>query len=156
MKGAPGKLKSIATKVMIQLASKLGGEPWRVAVPKKDWMVCGYDTYHDARQKKAVGAFIASTNKEFTRYVSSVEMHENNEEISASFSKHMIACLRYITKQSFGFHDEFVRFYYVNCQRQYYLANRSLPSNIFIYRDGVGAGDIARTKTIEIASLQVN
>ena len=26
---------SIATKVMIQMAAKLGGEPWRVSVPKQ-------------------------------------------------------------------------------------------------------------------------
>jgi hypothetical protein len=34
IKGQPGKLMSIATKVMIQVASKLGAEPWRVAVPQ--------------------------------------------------------------------------------------------------------------------------
>ena len=34
IKGQPGKLMSIATKVMIQIASKLGAEPWRVGVPQ--------------------------------------------------------------------------------------------------------------------------
>jgi hypothetical protein len=58
-------------------------------------MVCGYDTYHDARQRKAVGAFVASFNQNFTRYVSSVQIHENNEEISPSFQTHMLKCLRY-------------------------------------------------------------
>ena len=29
-------------------------------------MVVGYDTYHDARQHKAVGAFVASLNPSFT------------------------------------------------------------------------------------------
>ena len=57
-------------------------------------MVCGYDTYHDARQRKAVGAFVASFNQNFTRYVSSVQIHENNEEISPSFQAHMMKCLR--------------------------------------------------------------
>ena len=33
LKGAPNKLLSIATKVMIQIASKLGAEPWRATVP---------------------------------------------------------------------------------------------------------------------------
>ena len=34
LKGQPGKLMSIATKVMIQLAAKLGAEPWQVSVPE--------------------------------------------------------------------------------------------------------------------------
>ena len=34
IKGQPGKLMSIATKVMIQLAAKLGAEPWQVSVPE--------------------------------------------------------------------------------------------------------------------------
>ena len=59
-------------------------------------MVCGYDTYHDAKQRKVVGAFVASTNKGFTRYCSSVKIHENNEEISPSFKDHVIGALRYL------------------------------------------------------------
>jgi aubergine len=58
-------------------------------------MVCGYDTYHDARQRKAVGAFVASINCSFTRYASNVSIHENNEEISPSFNGHLMKVLRY-------------------------------------------------------------
>lgn len=57
-------------------------------------MVCGYDTYHDAKQKRAVGAFVASINKTFTRYFSSAAIHDNNEEISGSFYNHMIKALK--------------------------------------------------------------
>ena len=77
------------------MAAKLGAEPWRVQIPPQKWMVCGYDTYHDARQRKAVGAFVGSINQSFTRYCSSVVIHENNEEISAGFRKHLTNCLRY-------------------------------------------------------------
>lgn len=80
---------------MIQMAAKLGAEPWRVQIPPQKWMVCGYDTYHDARQRRAVGAFVASLNPSFTRYVSSVTIHDNNEEISPNYSFHMVKCLRY-------------------------------------------------------------
>jgi aubergine-like protein len=58
-------------------------------------MVIGYDTYHDARQRKAVGAFVASINPSFTRYYSSVKIHENNEEISPSFKDHLFGALKY-------------------------------------------------------------
>jgi len=57
-------------------------------------MVIGFDTYHDARQSKAIGAFVASTNRTFTRYVSSVVRHENNEEISTTFNKHFTDCVK--------------------------------------------------------------
>jgi len=132
IKGQPGKLMSIATKVMIQVASKLGAEPWRVAVPQTKWMVIGYDTYHDARQRKAVGAFVASINPTFSRYYSSVKIHENNEEISPSFKDHLFGALK-----------------------SYYIMNeKTLPEKIIVYRDGVGAGDIARLKDTEVAALR--
>jgi len=57
-------------------------------------MVIGCDTYHDAKQSRAVGAFVASINRTFTRYVSSVIKHENNEEISTSFNKHFSDCVK--------------------------------------------------------------
>ncbi len=57
-------------------------------------MVAGYDTYHDARQKTAVGAFVASINKSYTRYSSSVKIHPSNEEISPSFWDHMFISLK--------------------------------------------------------------
>lgn len=59
-------------------------------------MVIGYDTYHDARQRKAVGAFVASINPTFSRYYSSVKIHENNEEISPSFKDHLFGALKYV------------------------------------------------------------
>ncbi|XP_046643892.1 piwi-like protein Siwi [Daphnia pulicaria] len=132
IKGQPGKLMSIATKVMIQIASKLGAEPWRVSVPNTKWMVIGYDTYHDARQRKAVGAFVASTNPTFSKYYSSVKIHENNEEISPSFKDHLFGALK-----------------------AYFIVNdKTLPTSIIVYRDGVGAGDIPRLKDTEIAALK--
>ncbi|EFX88764.1 Piwi/Aubergine-like protein [Daphnia pulex] len=131
--GQTGKLMSIATKVMIQIASKLGAEPWRVLVPNTKWMVIGYDTYHDARQRKAVGAFVASTNPTFSKYYSSVKIHENNEEISPSFKDHLFGALK-----------------------AYFIVNdKTLPTSIIVYRDGVGAGDIPRLKDTEIAALKV-
>jgi ubiquitin len=50
-------------------------------------MVCGYDTYHDAKPRKAVGAFVASINKDFTKYFSSVKIHEYNRGCLQIFVK---------------------------------------------------------------------
>ena len=57
-------------------------------------MVIGFDTFHDAKQKRAVGAFVASVNRSFTRYVSSVKEHENNEDISPCISFHFTECVK--------------------------------------------------------------
>ena len=85
---------SVATKVMTQIACKMGAEPWRIDIPPLPWMIVGYDTYHDARQRTAVGAFVASINEKYTRYHSSVKIHPANEEISGSFKDHMLNSLR--------------------------------------------------------------
>ena len=57
-------------------------------------MIIGYDTFHDAKKRTAVGAFVASTNQNFTRYNSSVKIHEADEEISPSFRQHMTTALQ--------------------------------------------------------------
>ena len=74
----PKGLMSVATKVAIQMNSKLGGEPWAVKIPLKDTMVIGYDTYHDSAQKgRSVGAVVASMNSTFTKYLSVANLHTN-------------------------------------------------------------------------------
>merc|ERR1712013_978356 len=74
----PKGLMSVATKVAIQMNSKLGGEPWAVKIPLKDTMVIGYDTYHDSAKKgRSVGAVVASMNSTFTKYLSVANLHTN-------------------------------------------------------------------------------
>lgn len=85
---------SIATKLMIQIAAKVGGEPWKLNLPSQAWMVIGYDAYHDARQSRSVGAFLASLNSSFTKFFSKVTLHENNEEIAPNFKDYIILALR--------------------------------------------------------------
>ncbi len=61
------------------MAAKLGAEPWTVPVPLKDLMVVGYDTFHDAaNKKKSVGGFVSTTNQSLSRFYSSAVIHENN------------------------------------------------------------------------------
>ena len=57
-------------------------------------MVCGYVASYNAKQRKHVGAFTATTNNEFTRYCAHVKIHENNEEISPSLKDHVVKALR--------------------------------------------------------------
>ena len=53
-------------------------------------MVCGIDIYHDRQQGKAVSAFVASLNPSFSRYYSSVDLHDNTEENVNSSIFHII------------------------------------------------------------------
>ena len=85
MKKQPNKLRSVATKVVVQMATKLGAVPWGIAMPLKTAMVVGFDTYHDtANNKASFGALIASINPSMTRYTSHISKHET-KQVSFSF-----------------------------------------------------------------------
>ena len=75
-------LQSVATKVAVQMAAKLGGEPWNVAIPLKHTMIVGSDSFHDtANKRKSIGAFVSTMNADLTRFHSSAAVHENNDEL---------------------------------------------------------------------------
>jgi len=125
-------MMSVATKVAIQMAAKLGAEPWAVALPIKDTMVIGYDTYHDSNQKgMAVGAVVATLNASMTKFCSSCTMHRNDEEMLSQ----MRVCV-------------------TNAVRKYVSYNGCVPKRVIIYRDGVGDGQIPHVKEIEIAAIR--
>jgi len=125
-------LMSVATKVALQMAAKLGAEPWAVAMPVKDTMVIGYDSYHDSNQRgMAVGAVVATLNQTMTKFSSSCTMHRNDEEMLSQ----MKVCV-------------------TNAVRKYQSYNGFYPSRVVVYRDGVGEGQIPYVKEIEIAAIK--
>ncbi|CAG9802484.1 unnamed protein product [Chironomus riparius] len=132
-KGNIGSVKSIATKVLIQINCKLGGCAWMVNIPIKGLMTVGFDVSRDASdKKKSYGAFVASMDlKESPKFFSSVASHSDGEECSRQISNHM-------RKALISYKD----------------LHGSLPSRILFYRDGVGEGDIERVHTQEIKQIQ--
>ncbi|VCX42398.1 unnamed protein product [Gulo gulo] len=59
---------SIATKIAMQMACKLGGELWAVEIPLKSLMVVGIDVCKDEFNKgMVVVGFVASINPGITR-----------------------------------------------------------------------------------------
>ncbi|XP_026764636.1 piwi-like protein Siwi [Galleria mellonella] len=123
---------SIATKVAIQINCKLGGAPWTVSIPLKNLMVVGYDVCHDTRCKeKSFGAFVATLNQAMSQYYSIVNAHTSGEELSA----HM------------GFNI-------ASAVRKYKERNGVLPNPIFVYRDGVGDGQIPYVLSHEVAEIK--
>lgn len=124
---------SIATKVMIQINSKLGGAPWMVNFPMKGVMTIGFDVTHDTSDRsKSFGAFVASMDlKTNVRYYSAVASHTAGNEISQT-----------------------IETFTVNALKAYKNLHGGLPERIFFYRDGVGDGDIQIVCEMEVQRLK--
>ncbi|GAB6033435.1 Piwi-like protein 1 [Chamberlinius hualienensis] len=128
----PKTRMSVATKVAIQLNCKLGGAPWCTEIPMKNAMVIGYDSYHDSAKKNAsVGAVCCSTDKSFTQYHSQASYQTSHQETVSGLVVSITAGLV-----------------------SYHRLNKTLPDKIFIYRDGVGEGDLERVFTHELEQIQ--
>ncbi|KAG8325295.1 hypothetical protein J6590_071085 [Homalodisca vitripennis] len=111
---------SIATKVAIQMNCKIGGAPWSMQMPLGGHTVVGFDVCHDARSKgKSYGDIVASLNEAMTHYFSAVSHHTTGEESSNDLALNVVKAL--------------------HCYKRH---NKTLPSHIVIYRDGVGDGQI--------------
>ena len=64
-------VRSICSKILIQICAKVGGEPWAISeMPffDKPAMVCGIDVYHklNGQGNRSILAFCASMNKRAT------------------------------------------------------------------------------------------
>ncbi|CAI9741520.1 piwi 1 isoform X1 [Octopus vulgaris] len=111
---------SIATKIAIQINCKLGGVPWCVTVPIKRFMIVGIDHYHDSAKKgHSVGGIVASMNNEMTKWYSRTTFQTAHEELSSK--------LHIVTQMLL---------------KRYYEINNCFPERIFIFRDGVGDGQL--------------
>ncbi|CAL7950934.1 unnamed protein product [Xylocopa violacea] len=125
-------VRSIATKIAIQLNCKLGGAPWSVELPPINLMVVGFDVCHDPNDKsRDYGAMVASLDKGLTRYFSAVSHHRSGEELSNEFSMNLAKALH-----------------------NYREINKMLPSHIVIYRDGVGEGQVPYVFDHEVKQLK--
>ncbi|QQP56097.1 Protein piwilike [Caligus rogercresseyi] len=125
------RMMSIATKVYIQMQCKIGSEAWRTNFSTPGIMVVGFDVYHDTTRKNtSVGAMVASVNPELTRYYTTTLSHKDNTELSTQIATMLVECLR-----------------------AYQTRNKSLPSRIIFYRDGVGEGNVYQVKEDELKKL---
>jgi aubergine-like protein len=120
---AKGKnLRSIVSKVLIQMNAKVGGIPWAVdnlPFMSEPTMICGMDVFHSTSLgKKSVLALTASMNQSATTYWStSVVQDEIGQEGSTTLQTGIVKAL-----ESFKKH------------------NGAYPARIIFYRDGVGEG----------------
>lgn len=124
--------RSTATKVLIQMTTKLGGAPWSVKIPMKNSMVVGFDTYHDSGNAgKSVGAIVASLDNDYSRYYSNSSIHASRQEMSNNIPTMLLGALRRWQQSNGG----------------------QLPARIFLYRDGVGEGQLKQIVDTEIQGV---
>ncbi|ESO83925.1 hypothetical protein LOTGIDRAFT_210915 [Lottia gigantea] len=127
----PQKMRSVTTKIALQINCKLGGELWAVEIPMKNVMIIGIDVYHDvAKGKRSIAGFVASMNKACTRYYSRCYFQGQNQEIIDGLKICLISALR-----------------------KYHEVNHCLPDKIVIYRDGVGDGQLRAVADYEVKQL---
>ncbi|RWS02027.1 piwi-like protein 1 [Dinothrombium tinctorium] len=126
-------LQSICTKVGIQMACKLGAEPWVLNIPPQNLMVIGYDLHLAMTPgvDQFVTGFVCSLNQTLTKYYSHASFHANDEQISINFVRSIEEGLR-----------------------KYFEFNKRLPNQIVIYRDGVSEGQLQHVYDYEVKRIE--
>lgn len=129
--GKPQGLMSVATKIALQMACKMGGELWSVEVPLKQLMIVGIDCYHDTSAgKRSIGALVASLNQTMSRWFSRCVLQHKGQEIMDGLKKCLGGALK-----------------------AYLKFNKCLPSRIIVYRDGVGDGQLHSIVNYEVSQI---
>ncbi|XP_078658725.1 piwi-like protein 1 isoform X2 [Branchiostoma floridae x Branchiostoma belcheri] len=126
------KLRSVTQKIALQINAKLGGELWALEIPLKNIMVIGIDVYHEAKKGvRSVAGFVASTNRELTRWYSRTCFQLPGQELMDGLKLCLTAALK-----------------------KYHDVNHELPERIFIFRDGVGDGQLTTVAGYEVDQLR--
>ncbi|XP_027588832.1 piwi-like protein 1 [Pipra filicauda] len=113
-------IMTVATKIALQMNCKMGGELWSVEIPLKQVMIVGIDCYHDTvTGRQSVAGFVSSLNQTMTRWFSRCVVQSRGQELVDGIK----ACLQ-------------------TALRNWLKWNKCLPSRIFVYRDGVGDGQL--------------
>lgn len=89
---------------------KMGGSLWTIKIPLDTTMIIGIDTYHEAKSK-SVSAFVASLNRDYTKWYSRAIIQERNEELSHGMAVSLRSALM-----------------------AYMTENRQYPSRIILFR----------------------
>ncbi|KAF5302312.1 hypothetical protein FQA39_LY10351 [Lamprigera yunnana] len=123
------RVRAITQKIALQINCKLGGTLWSLRFPVKNWMICGIDVFHSPGMKESVSAFISSLNDDITRWHSSVTFQKS--ELGDQYKTSFIKALE-----------------------KYRNMNGVFPTNVVIFRDGVGDGQLKTSRDHEVAQFQ--
>lgn len=122
---------SVATKIAVQMSTKLGGIPWLIKLPVKGLMTVGFDvSIHPTERSMSVGAMVATMDIESGAFFSTTSKYRDGNEMNIQLADHMRKALN-IYKEKSG----------------------SFPQKIVFYRDGVGEGQIPYVMDQEVNPL---
>jgi len=123
---------SIASKVAIQINSKLMGAPWMIDLPVSGLMTVGFDICHCTKERsKSYGALIATMDLlKSTKYFSHVAQHVKGQDLSNEISVSFRLALKCYLKH-----------------------HKCLPQRIVFYRDGVGEGQLTQVYETELQAI---
>ncbi|XP_055334423.1 piwi-like protein 1 [Paramacrobiotus metropolitanus] len=130
-------LKSVATKIAIQIGAKLAGAPWALDMNrfamKHNIMCVGVDTFHDSGSRgasRSAVAVVGTLNNASTRFSSTVFFQSSRQEISDDLANAVKKLLDH-----------------------YNLAEKGFPGHVMFYRDGVGAGQLETVYRNEVQAV---
>uniref|UniRef100_A0A673CUZ6 Piwi-like protein 1 n=1 Tax=Sphaeramia orbicularis TaxID=375764 RepID=A0A673CUZ6_9TELE len=124
-------IMTVATKIVLQMACKMGGELWSVEIPLKQLMIVGIDCYHDTTAgRRSIGALVASLNQTMSRWYSQCVLQHKGQEIMDGLKGALSGALK-----------------------TYLKFNNCLPSRIIVYRDGVGDGQLHSVVNYEVSQI---
>jgi len=129
-------LRSIVSKILIQMNAKVGGVPWAVdnlPFMSTPTMIMGMDVFHStALGKKSVLALTASMNQSATTYWStSATQDEIGQEAANNLQNGM-----------------------KNAMEAFKKNNGAYPARVIFYRDGVGEGQVQGVCVPEIDQIK--
>lgn len=115
------------------MCTKIGGAPWMVHIPPADTMTIGFDISVDTASKDtSYGALVATMDlKKGVEFFSAVSSSRDSDGLTNDFSMNVIRALHAFKE-----------------------INGILPKRIFIYRGGVGDGQLSYIRDIEVKSIE--
>ncbi|KAL4470488.1 hypothetical protein ABPG74_012099 [Tetrahymena malaccensis] len=125
---------SVTSKIALQIASKLGKRIWQVETPAgvdQNTMVIGIETSLKRIQNQQVIGVVASINKDFTQYFSQVDIRRENDTALPNLSKIVAKAIEAYAKNT-----------------------KNIPSEVIVYRQGLGEGQIQQSFNFEIKAIQ--
>ncbi|KAL4483007.1 hypothetical protein ABPG74_019033 [Tetrahymena malaccensis] len=127
-------IMSVASKIALQIASKIGKRIWQVETPAgidPNTMIIGIETSMKKVKNQQVIGVVASINKDFTKYFSDVDIRTENDTTLPTLSNIVAKAIQSYVKNT-----------------------KSLPAEVIVYRQGLGEGQIQQSFDLEIKAIQ--
>ncbi len=125
---------SVITKILIQMASKIGNAPWAPKPPKASGdktMIIGVDTAADKVNNGTVVAFVATTASDYTHFYSSTCLQKGTDEFTGKAGVVVTSAIK-----------------------SFYDRNKCLPEEIIILRNGCADSQISMALETEVKEVQ--